>query len=88
LHEVNEDFRTRHGIVTPSISGDVPRFWRELKKRHRTEELHRRSRAGRFRHRPHLRLSARLDAVFRAVSMIKSTPRRDILNAANAPGRI
>jgi len=39
LHDVNEDFRTRHGIVTPSISGDVPRFWRELKKRHRTEEL-------------------------------------------------
>jgi predicted O-methyltransferase YrrM len=39
LHDVNEDFRTRHGIVTPSISGDVPRFWRELKERHRTEEL-------------------------------------------------
>ena len=39
LHDVNEDFRTRHGITTPSISGDVPRFWCELKKRHRTEEL-------------------------------------------------
>jgi predicted O-methyltransferase YrrM len=39
LHDVNEDFRTRHGIVTASISGDVPRFWRELKERHRTEEL-------------------------------------------------
>jgi predicted O-methyltransferase YrrM len=39
LHDINEDFRTRHGIETPSISGDVPRFWRELKERHRTEEL-------------------------------------------------
>lgn len=39
LHDVNEDFRTRHGIVTPSISGEVPLFWRELKERHRTEEL-------------------------------------------------
>jgi predicted O-methyltransferase YrrM len=39
LHDVNEDFRTRHGLDTPSISGDVPRFWRELKERHRTEEL-------------------------------------------------
>jgi predicted O-methyltransferase YrrM len=39
LHDINEDFRTRHGIVTPSISGDVPRFWLELKERHRTEEL-------------------------------------------------
>jgi predicted O-methyltransferase YrrM len=39
LHDVNEDFRTRRGIETPSISGDVPRFWRELKERHQTEEL-------------------------------------------------
>jgi predicted O-methyltransferase YrrM len=39
LHDVNEDFRTRHGIETPSISGDVPRFWRELKEGYRTEEL-------------------------------------------------
>ena len=39
LHDINEDFRTRHGIETPSISGEVPRFWRELKDRHRTEEL-------------------------------------------------
>jgi len=39
LHDVNEDFRTRHGVETPSISGEVPRFWRELKERHRTEEL-------------------------------------------------
>ena len=38
LHDVNEDFRTKHGIETPSISGEVPRFWRELKER-RTEEL-------------------------------------------------
>ena len=27
LHDVNEDFRTRHGQETPSISGEVPRFW-------------------------------------------------------------
>jgi predicted O-methyltransferase YrrM len=39
LHDINEDFRIKHGIETPSISGDVPRFWRELKKRHRAEEL-------------------------------------------------
>jgi predicted O-methyltransferase YrrM len=39
LHDVNEDFRTRHGIETQSFSGEVPRFWRELKERHRTEEL-------------------------------------------------
>jgi predicted O-methyltransferase YrrM len=35
LHDINEDF----GADSPSISGDVPRFWRELKERHRTEEL-------------------------------------------------
>jgi predicted O-methyltransferase YrrM len=39
LHDVNEDFRTRRGIDSPSISGEVPRFWRELTERHRTEEL-------------------------------------------------
>ena len=39
LHDVNEDFRTRRGFETPSISGEVPRFWRELKERYRTEEL-------------------------------------------------
>jgi predicted O-methyltransferase YrrM len=39
LHDVNEDFRTRRGIESPSISGEVPRFWRELKERYRTEEL-------------------------------------------------
>jgi predicted O-methyltransferase YrrM len=39
LHDVNEDFRTRDGVETPSISGEVPRFWRELKERSRTEEL-------------------------------------------------
>jgi predicted O-methyltransferase YrrM len=39
LHDINEDFRTKYGIETPSISGEVPRFWRELKERHRTEEL-------------------------------------------------
>lgn len=39
VHDINEDFRTKHGIETPSISGEVPRFWRELKARYRTEEL-------------------------------------------------
>lgn len=39
LHDVNEDYRTRHGVDSPSISGEVPRFWRELKERYRTEEL-------------------------------------------------
>ena len=35
LHDIKEDF----GVDSPSISGDVPRFWRELKERYRTEEL-------------------------------------------------
>jgi predicted O-methyltransferase YrrM len=39
LHDVNEDFATRHGVQTASISGEVPRFWRELKEQYRTEEL-------------------------------------------------
>jgi predicted O-methyltransferase YrrM len=39
LHDINEDFRTRHGLDTASVSGDVPRFWRELKGSYRTEEL-------------------------------------------------
>jgi predicted O-methyltransferase YrrM len=39
LHDVNEDFATRHGVQTASISGEVPRFWRELKEHYRTEEL-------------------------------------------------
>jgi predicted O-methyltransferase YrrM len=39
LHDVNSDFRARHGLETPSISGEVPRYWNELKRDHRTEEL-------------------------------------------------
>jgi predicted O-methyltransferase YrrM len=39
LHDVNEDFASRHDVQTVSISGEVPRFWRELKEHHRTEEL-------------------------------------------------
>jgi predicted O-methyltransferase YrrM len=39
LHDVNEDYRTSRGLETPSISGEVPRFWHELKGRHQTEEL-------------------------------------------------
>ena len=31
---MNEDFRTRRGVDTPSISGEVPRFWQELKQSH------------------------------------------------------
>ena len=54
LHDVNEDFRTKHGIETPSISGDVPRFWRELKERHRTGGAIA-DPEGRLRNRPRLR---------------------------------
>jgi len=39
LHDVNEDFRTKQGVDSPSISGDVPRYWRELKERYHTDEL-------------------------------------------------
>jgi predicted O-methyltransferase YrrM len=39
LHDINEDFSTRLGVSTAAISGDVPRFWRELKERYETEEL-------------------------------------------------
>jgi len=39
LHDINEDYSTRHGTPTPSVSGEVPRYWRELKARSRTEEL-------------------------------------------------
>jgi predicted O-methyltransferase YrrM len=39
LHDIHEDFRTRHGVESPSISGEVPRFWRDLKQGQRTEEL-------------------------------------------------
>jgi predicted O-methyltransferase YrrM len=39
LHDINPDFSGRSDVETASISGDVPRYWRELKKQHRTEEL-------------------------------------------------
>jgi predicted O-methyltransferase YrrM len=39
LHDINEDFATRHGVQTLSVSGDVPRFWAELKQTQHTEEL-------------------------------------------------
>jgi predicted O-methyltransferase YrrM len=39
IHDINEDFVTRHGRQTASISGEVPRFWRELSGRYRIEEL-------------------------------------------------
>ena len=39
LHDVHEDYTTSRGTPTAAASGDVPRFWRELRKRHRSEEL-------------------------------------------------
>ncbi|MBD0329903.1 MAG: class I SAM-dependent methyltransferase [Thermoleophilia bacterium] len=39
LHDVHEDYTTSRGAVTAAISGDVPRFWRELGAGLRTEEL-------------------------------------------------
>ena len=39
LHDIQEDFATRHGAPTPSISGDVPGYWVELRAGRRTEEL-------------------------------------------------
>ena len=39
LHDVHEDYATSRGTHTAAISGDVPRFWRELREGRRTEEL-------------------------------------------------
>jgi predicted O-methyltransferase YrrM len=39
FHDIHEDYTTSRGTPTAAISGDVPRFWRELQQRHRTEEL-------------------------------------------------
>jgi predicted O-methyltransferase YrrM len=39
IHDINEDYSTRHGRQTPSVSGDVPRFWREVTGRYRSEEI-------------------------------------------------
>lgn len=35
LHDINPDNRTRYGSVTPNNSGDVHRFWTEVKKKYR-----------------------------------------------------
>jgi len=39
LHDIQEDYATSRGTPTAAISGEVPRFWRELREAHRTEEL-------------------------------------------------
>ena len=39
LHDMQEDYATSRGTQTAAISGEVPRFWRELREGHRTEEL-------------------------------------------------
>lgn len=39
LHDVHEDYSTSRGTRTAAISGEVPRFWRELREGRRTEEL-------------------------------------------------
>ena len=39
LHDVQGDYATSRGTRTAAISGEVPRFWRELRKGRRTEEL-------------------------------------------------
>ncbi len=39
LHDIQPDARTRLGTPTSSISGDVPRFWEDIKPSYRTEEL-------------------------------------------------
>jgi predicted O-methyltransferase YrrM len=39
LHDIHEDYATSRGTPTNAISGDVPRFWQELRQRHRSEEL-------------------------------------------------
>jgi predicted O-methyltransferase YrrM len=39
LHDVHEDYATSRETPGSSVSGDVPRFWRELRQRHRTDEL-------------------------------------------------
>jgi predicted O-methyltransferase YrrM len=39
LHDIVQDYRTSRGLRTGTDSGDVPRFWNELKQSHRTEEL-------------------------------------------------
>jgi len=39
LHDVQEDYATSRGTQTAAISGEVPRFWRELREGRKTEEL-------------------------------------------------
>jgi predicted O-methyltransferase YrrM len=39
FHDIVEDYRTRYGRQTASWTGDVPRFWREIKPFYRTSEF-------------------------------------------------
>lgn len=39
FHDIVEDNRTRHGIDTGGWTGGVPRFWAEVKQRHRYREF-------------------------------------------------
>jgi predicted O-methyltransferase YrrM len=39
FHDIHEDYATSRGAQTNAISGDVPRFWREVRQHRRTEEL-------------------------------------------------
>jgi cephalosporin hydroxylase len=39
LHDINPDRRSTHGATEGPISGEVPRFWREIAPDYQTEEL-------------------------------------------------
>jgi len=39
LHDIVSDFRSRHGLATPSDSGGVPLFWSRVKDDYASEEI-------------------------------------------------
>ena len=39
FHDILPDFRTRFGTPTDSDTGEVPRFWAEVKQRYKTTEI-------------------------------------------------
>lgn len=39
LHDIVPDYGTRHGAPTGHYSGGVPKFWQELKTKHKTSEF-------------------------------------------------
>jgi cephalosporin hydroxylase len=39
IHDIIPDYRTRYGIVTRSYTGDVPRFWKTIKSKWKTQEF-------------------------------------------------